>query len=74
MTRDERAALIAFRERVQEINRVRGDDEAAHSKEDKLRADVLRFIVSSGAGLGVTREAAAIALGTESIDFARWCS
>lgn len=57
--------------RVAEIEALAFDDEAAHSEEDKLRADVLRAIAA-----GDCADPAAIAqavLETSKIDFARWC-
>lgn len=52
------------------------DDEAAHSREDSLRADVLRAIAGLNGGLTARqmRELARIALSTERIEFSRWCA
>ena len=57
--------------RVNEIAACAGDDEGAHSMEDKLRADVLRAIV---AGADRPEALAAAALQTDVIEFARWCA
>lgn len=48
-----------------------GDDEAAHSEEDKLHRDVL-FAIALGAA--DPSELAAEALKTGAIEFARWCA
>ena len=60
------------RERVKWIDSVRGDDEAAHSAEDALYAEVLRAIAD-----GTAEDAQACAkeaLKTQHIGFARWCA
>lgn len=58
-------ALLAIREK---------DDEAAHRVESRLHVDVLRAI-SLGALVDISpEEAAAMALSTLTIDFARWCA
>lgn len=61
------------RRRVAEIKAVAGDDEVAHSQEDKLRADVLRHIEAHSSD-SWARELCKIALSTSDIDFARWCA
>ena len=58
-------------ERVESIRSIRGDDEAAHSAEDRFRADVLEAIAN---GSPHAVELARIALTTGEIDFARWCA
>lgn len=57
---------------VERIRAMRGDDESAHSAEDRLWENVLRTI-ASGYGDKPSSLAAA-ALKTADIDFARWCA
>lgn len=57
--------------RVQTIKDEAYDDEAAHSAEDSLHADVLQAIAD---GAENPRELAAAALATLKIAFARWCA
>jgi hypothetical protein len=64
-----RLTLAEIRKRVEEIRQEAGDDERAHLSEDQLRRDVLSAIADGRCEK--PREAAAIALETESIDFAR---
>ena len=59
------------KKRVTAINKIAWDDEAAHSQEDRLYADVLRYLA---AGLGEAAELAREALKTEEIAFGRWCA
>ncbi len=59
------------RERLAEIEAIKGDDEAAHGAEDDFRHAVLEAIAS---GSDDAQELAAIALKTSDIDFARWCA
>jgi CHASE3 domain sensor protein len=58
-------------ERIEEIRDLAGDDEVAHSSEDRLRHDVL---VAIAAGCDNARELAALVLTTSDIEFARWCA
>lgn len=59
--------------RVQEIREIADDDddEAAHSKEDDLRNDVL-LAISKGASN--PEELAYAVLKTGQIEFSRWCA
>ena len=62
--------LAEARERVERIRAMAGDDEMAHSEEDKFRGDVLRYLADvAPAELG---ELARIAISTREIEFARW--
>lgn len=59
---------------VQEVARNSFEDEVAQSVESRLHVDVLRAI-SVGALVDISpEEAAAMALSTLKIDFARWCA
>lgn len=58
--------------RIGEIKANTHDDEVAHLREDQLRADFIRFIVS-----GDNPDLAALAslvLSTDDLEFARWCA
>ena len=63
--------LEEARARVELIRAIAGDDERAHSEEDKLRADVLRAIMF---GCEQPAMLAKVALETGDIEFARWCA
>lgn len=56
------------RERVAIIRREADDDEKAHSLEDALHQDVLRYFAATG------NEVAKAALESLDIEFARWCA
>jgi len=58
-------------DRVNHINDLRGDDEAAHGAEDDLYEAVLQAIAN---GAENPAQLATIALGTKSINFNRWCA
>ena len=58
--------------RVQKIRDCAGDDEAAHSYEDSLYADVLQAIATDDLDESPQVFAAA-ALEAELIEFERWC-
>jgi len=58
-------------ERVVDIKRIAGDDERAHSEEDKLHQDVLRAIADGAPNSSLLARAA---LETCDLDFARWCA
>ena len=61
----------AVMEMVEIVSFSAWDDEAAHIYEDRLR----RFALEAAAGGHPAAQAiAAIALTTQSIDFARWCA
>lgn len=57
---------------VEKIRELAGDDEAAHSEEDHLRAAVLAAIAAGTAEY--PGSFAAIALSTSEIKFSRWCA
>ena len=58
-------------DRVALIAAMTGDEEAAHSAEDNLHADVLRAIADGARnGRALAREV----LKTEDLDFRRWCA
>ncbi len=59
------------KKRVSEIDAIKDDDEAAHSREDSLWYSVLRAIAN---GSDFAKELAVEALKTEQIDFQRWCA
>lgn len=62
--------LQEARERVQLVAAQVGDPEGVHSEEDRLRADVLRYLAEvAPAELG---ELARIALSTDEIKSPRW--
>jgi len=65
MTVDEVTAAVA------RIERMKGDDEAAHCAEDALNRKVLAAIASGAAHAG---ELAEEALKAWDIDFCRWCA
>ncbi len=58
--------------RVADIYAMRGDDESAHSAEDKLHQDVLQAIARERCEDPVA--CATHALKTQGIDFQRWCA
>ena len=61
-------------ELVAQIDKMKGDDEAAHSEEDSLRA---WFIESCATGLYTKKEmieVGKVVLSTKDLDFARWCA
>lgn len=59
-------------EAVKNIAYIVGDDEAAHSEEDKLHQRVLEAIANDQCAEPET--CATIALKTRDIKFARWCA
>ena len=58
--------------RIEHIEDIAGDDEMAHSEEDRLYQDVLESI-AKGTCYN-PQDAALLALSTEAIGFARWCA
>jgi len=58
-------------DRVNQISRLAGDPEAAHSKEDDLYEDVLKHVAWANHECSAL---AAAALKTKDIDFERWCA
>ena len=63
MTREE------IKKRIEHIESVSGDYEAAHSLEDSLRADFIQHIADLG---GAFAENAKLVLTTDKIDFKRY--
>jgi hypothetical protein len=57
--------------RVKAIDRIKADDEAAHSDEDILHQDVLQAIAD---GAAHPADLARAALETKKLDFQRWCA
>jgi hypothetical protein len=66
--------VTEVRERIDHIKAIAADDEAAHSAEDALRADVLHAIANDRLSDVEAMQCAALALSTSQIDFARWCA
>jgi hypothetical protein len=60
------------RETIVRINDMAGDDEAAHSLEDKLHHDVLEAIAAGKCEN--PRELAREVIQTKNIQFSRWCA
>ena len=60
----------AVRIRVQDIQAISGDDESAHSAEDELYRDVLRYYANGGTDPELAKEA----LKTLDLEFERWCA
>ncbi len=64
--------LEEARTRVKRIESMMGDSEAAHSEEDALHQDVLRYLAEvAPAELALLAQ---IALSTEALNFERWCA
>lgn len=59
------------KERVEEIEDIKTDDEAAHSAEDSLHRDFIIHVAKRKDAIG---NIARIILTTDKIDFARWCA
>jgi hypothetical protein len=57
--------------RVEEIEAWKGDDEAAHGKENQLREDFIRYVAETATPS--LAEKARLVLSTNHIEFARWC-
>jgi hypothetical protein len=60
------------KERFAQVAKMAGDDEAAHSAEDRFHQDVL-FAIAHGL-CDSPVEVCSIALSTLSLDFCRWCA
>jgi hypothetical protein len=60
------------RRRVAAIREIAGDDEAAHSAEDRLWSDVLESIAHGDCD--DPQACAELALKTKALDFQRWCA
>ncbi len=58
--------------RVEEIRALAGDADAAHTAEDALRRDFIKW-VSEGEATNA-QEIARMILSTDDIDFPRWCA
>ena len=58
------------KKRIEHIESIKGDDESAHSEEDKLHQDVLWAIANECCDAPV--QCALLALQTKSIEFERW--
>ena len=64
--------LQYIEQKVSKIDRMRGDDEMAHTEEDELYAEFIELVAKSG-----PQELAAMAaavLKTREIRFSRWCA
>ena len=55
---------------LEKIRSCQSDDEIAHSMEDQLYADVLKYYADGGTDPQLAIEA----LKTEQMEFARWCA
>lgn len=64
--------LAAIKEHLDNISRVRGDDEAAHIREDALWALVLQHIADDTCEN--PKEAAALVLKSQAVQFGRYCA
>lgn len=58
--------------RIQEIEDIKDDDEMAHSAEDSLYEDFIRYVSENGPQ--ELAEKAKIILKTNEIKFSRWCA
>ena len=65
--------IQVIQERVDEIAAVTHDDEAAHSREDALRADFIAHVRDNPDDPEL-RAKAVIVLSTDDMNFARWCA
>ncbi len=63
--------VVDVRKRVEQIRGVVADDEAAHSREDRLWEDVLTAIAKADCP---EAKLALAALETRHIEFGRWCA
>jgi hypothetical protein len=64
--------IAQIQERIQDIKATAGDDEMAHSLEDVLREDFIRYVSTyEDESLAV---AARLVLSTSEMDFHRWCA
>lgn len=66
--------LEEVEKRIAEIRGSAMDDERAHSLEDQLRVDFLRWLAEHPRPVVITHQLAQPVLSTERIDFARHCS
>lgn len=62
-----------IRRRVEYIKNMAADPEAAHSAEDRLRADFIEYVRHIGYDPNLA-DKARLVLSTDQIDFARWCA
>lgn len=63
--------LEELQKKIDEIKQIRDDDEVAHSREDRLRHDVLEAVAE---GSPIAKELAELVLTTTGIHFSRWCA
>lgn len=64
--------LIEIEDRVETIDRIKGDYEMAHAMEDRLMRDFVEFVAQSGDDHMATLARAV--LKTEELDFPRYCA
>lgn len=57
--------------RVRRIQRIKADDEVAHSEEDKLWGDFIAYVATLDIPLAAKAKAV---LATKNINFSRWCA
>jgi phosphosulfolactate phosphohydrolase-like enzyme len=62
-----------IQKRVDEIAAVTHDDETAHGREDKLRADFIAHVRTNPNDPELSAKAALV-LSTDDMNFARWCA
>ena len=67
-----------IKQRIEEIKRISHDDEVAHSMEDELREDFIRYVENCD-NFGTDYPSpipymAKLVLSTNEIKFARWCA
>lgn len=66
------AEAVRIYEACERDHVVDDDDEAAHAREDELRAYVLGHIANGTLTVSQAKELAELSLRTEGLDFARW--
>jgi len=66
--------LEYIKTRVEKIERMQGDDEAAHSEEDGLRGRFINWLSVSQDVPKEIQDMAALIMSTDDLDFARWCT
>lgn len=64
--------LDYIKAKVKEISELSGDDEAAHSREDRLHVEFITHIAENWHG--ELAEMAKEVLKTNAINFSRWCA
>ena len=70
---DEVRTVTEVLRHIEAIRVISGDDESAHSAEDRLWASVLTAI-ANGRNEDAAADLCAAALQTLSVEFARWCA